>query len=142
MVKSLKRSLKWRLISIIVTILIFTVSTIGISSYMQTRSSVRKDIDHLSMQILRQANMNLNRYYSEYELAFLMLSNSLEVRDWMRVSSPNVSSELIRTYERIKDNYLNRLFLQYPEVLSVSLYNPNGNEQHFVCPSLKILDQK
>lgn len=133
LVKSLKRSLKWRLISIIVTILIFTVSTIGISSYMQTRSSVRKDIDHLSMQILKQANMNLNRYYSEYELAFLMLSNSLEVRDWMRVSSPNVSSELIRTYERIKDNYLNRLFLQYPEVLSVSLYNPsNGNEQHFV----------
>lgn len=133
LVKSLKRSLKWRLISIIVTILIFTVSTIGISSYMQTRSSVRKDIDHLSMQILKQANMNLNRYYSEYELAFLMLSNSLEVRDWMRVSSPNVSSELIRTYERIKDNYLNRLFLQYPEVLSVSLYNPsNEYEQHFV----------
>ncbi|WP_173115923.1 cache domain-containing sensor histidine kinase [Paenibacillus qinlingensis] len=132
MVKSLKRSLKWRLISIIVTILIFTVSTIGISSYMQTRSSVRKDIDHLSMQVLKQANMNLNRYYSEYELAFLMLSNSLEVRDWMRVSSPNVSSELIRTYERIKDNYLNRLFLQYPEVLSVSLYNPSGFEQHFV----------
>ncbi|OCT12976.1 hypothetical protein A8709_21885 [Paenibacillus pectinilyticus] len=132
MVKSVKRSLKWKLISIIVTILIFTVSTIGISSYIQTKSSVRKDIDHLSMQVLKQANMNLNRYYSEYELAFLMLSNSLEVRDWMRVSSPTVSSELIRNYERIKDNYLNRLFLQYPEVLSVTLYNPSGYEQHFV----------
>ncbi|MCY9663447.1 histidine kinase [Paenibacillus alginolyticus] len=132
MVKSVKRSLKWKLISIIVTILIFTVSTIGISSYIQTKSSVRKDIDHLSMQVLKQANMNLNRYYSEYELAFLMLSNSLEVRDWMRVSSPTVSSELIRNYERIKDNYLNRLFLQYPEILSATLYNPSGYEQHFV----------
>ncbi|MEC0226344.1 sensor histidine kinase [Paenibacillus alba] len=132
MVKSVKRSLKWKLISIIVTILIFTVSTIGISSYIQTKSSVRQDIDHLSMQVLKQANMNLNRYYSEYELAFLMISNSLEIRDWMRISSPIVSSEQIRNYERIKENYLNRLFLQYPEVLSVSLYNPSGFEQHFV----------
>ncbi|TXK77034.1 sensor histidine kinase [Paenibacillus sp. N3.4] len=132
LVKHVKRSLKWKLISIIATILIFTVSTIGISSYIQTKSSVRKDIDHLSMQVLKQANMNLNRYYSEYELAFLMLSNSLEVRDWMRISSPIVSSEQIRNYERIKENYLNRLFLQYPEVLSVSLYNTTGFEQHFV----------
>lgn len=132
LVKSLKRSLKWKLISIIVTILIFTVSSIGILSYTQTTSSVRKDIDHLSVQVLKQANMNLNRYYTEYELAFLMLGNSLEVRDWMHVSTASISSDFIRYYERIKENYLNRLFLQYPEVLSVTLYNPSGFEQHFV----------
>jgi two-component system, sensor histidine kinase YesM len=131
MVKNMRRSLKWKLISIIVTILIFTVSLIALLGYKQTSSYVRKDIDHLSVQILKQANMNLDRYYSAYELAFLMFSNSVEVRDWMRALSPAVTSESIRNYERMKENYLNRMFLQYPEVLSVSLYNPRGFEQHF-----------
>jgi two-component system sensor histidine kinase YesM len=116
----------------IVTILVFTVSTIGILSYTGTTNYVRKDIDHLSEQILKQANLNLNRYYSEYELAFLMLGNSTDVRDWMRLSSGDVTSELIKSYTRIKDNYLNRMFLQYPEVLSVTLYKPGGREQHFL----------
>jgi len=128
----LRRSLKWKLISIIVSILIFTVSVIGILSYIQTARYVKKDIDQLSVQVLNQANMNLNRYYSEYEMVFLMLGNSLDVRDWLRLSEGPVSSNLIKYYERIKDNYLNRLFLQYPEILSVTLYNPRGREQHFM----------
>lgn len=131
MYKTMRRSLKWKLISIIVTILVFTVSLIGLISYYQTSSYLRSDIDHLSVQILKQANMNLDRYYSEYEFAFLMFSNSLEVRDWMRMTSPKLTSESIRTYEWMKENYLNRMFLQYPEVLSISLYNPHGFEQHF-----------
>ncbi|MGG1517551.1 histidine kinase [Paenibacillus oryzisoli] len=131
MMKNMRRSLKWKLISIIVTILIFTVALIGLLSYKQTTSYVRKDIDHLSVQILKQANMNLDRYYSGYELAYLMFSNSLEVREWMRATSPQLTSDSIRNYERMKENYLNRMFLQYPEILSVSLYNPRGFEQHF-----------
>ncbi|OXS53718.1 hypothetical protein B1A99_29135 [Cohnella sp. CIP 111063] len=129
--KMYMHSLKWKLISIIVAILIFTVAMIGFLSYTGTTGYVRKDIDHLSFQILQQANLNLNRYYSEYELAFLMLGNSVDVGDWMRLSPGGISSDLIKSYTRIKDNYLNRLFLQYPEVLSVTLYNPRGREQHF-----------
>ncbi|MCD1257271.1 histidine kinase [Paenibacillus athensensis] len=131
MYKTMRRSLKWKLISIIVTILVFTVSLIGLLGYNQTSSYLRRDIDHLSVQVLKQANMNLDRYYAEYEFAFLMFSSSLEVRDWMRMTSPKLTSESIRTYEWMKENYLNRMFLQYPEVLSVSLYNPRGFEQHF-----------
>lgn len=130
--KSLRRSLKWKLISISVIILVFTVTTIGFLSYSQTSSSVRSDIDHLSVQVLKQANMNLDRYYTEYEMNFLMLGNSLEVREWLHLSTAPVSSELIRYYDRIKENYLNRLFLQYPEVLSVTIYKPGGAEHHFV----------
>lgn len=128
----INNSLKWKLISIIAGILLLTVSGIGVISYTKTAASVREDIDRLSVQVLKQANMNLDRYYSEYDMAFLMLGNSLEVREWLRLSASPVSSEFIRYYDRIKENYLNRMFLQYPEILSVSLYKPGGGEHHFV----------
>lgn len=130
--KQINISFKWKMISIIASILVLTVSGIGILSYTQTASSVRADIDRLSVQVLKQANMNLDRYYSEYDMAFLMLGNSLEVREWLRLSASPVSSDFIRYYDRIKENYLNRMFLQYPEILSVSLYKPGGGEHHFV----------
>ncbi|MGO4375326.1 hypothetical protein AB4Z21_32145, partial [Paenibacillus sp. MCAF20] len=82
-IKYMKRSLKWKLIALIVTILIFTVSAIGYFSYVQTMHSVSKDIDKLTNQVLTQANMNLNRFYSEYEMIFLLLGSSLEYREWL-----------------------------------------------------------
>jgi two-component system, sensor histidine kinase YesM len=127
----INRSLKWKLISLIVTILIFTIATIVFFNYTQTVRSVKRDIDQLSNQILKQANMNLNRYYAEYETIFLLLGSSIEFRDWLQLSKGTTSSDSVRYYERIKANYLNRLFLQYPEVMSVTLYNPSGLEQHF-----------
>ncbi|WP_336774100.1 sensor histidine kinase [Paenibacillus sp. MMO-58] len=128
----MKRSLKWKFVILIVTILVFTVSAIGFFSYNQTMRSVGKDIDRLSNQILTQANLNLDRYYTEYETIFLLLGSSLEFREWLQSSDGDkITSTTVRYYERIKENYLNRVFLQYPEVLSVTIYNPDGMEQHF-----------
>lgn len=140
-IKYMKRSLKWKLIALIVTILIFTVSAIGYFSYVQTMHSVSKDIDKLTNQVLTQANMNLNRFYSEYEMIFLLLGSSLEYREWLHASNDTeLSSDLVRYYERIKVNYLNRIFLQYPEVMSVTMYNPNGREQTFANGYVLSLD--
>lgn len=128
----LKRSLKGKLVALIVTILIFTVSTIGFFSYNQTMHSVGKDISRLSDEVLAQANLNLNRYYTDYEMIFLLLGSSLEFREWLQASrQPSMTSETVRYYDRIKENYLNRVFLQYPEVMSVTMLNPGGLEQHF-----------
>ncbi|TYP73159.1 sensor histidine kinase [Paenibacillus methanolicus] len=130
--KKVKQSLKWKLVAMIAAILVFTVSAIGYVGYNQTMRSVGKDIDRLSKQILTQANMNLDRYYTEYEMIFLLLGSSLEYREWLHASgSQSLTSLSVRYYERIKENYLNRVFLQYPEVMSVSMYNPRGLEQHF-----------
>ncbi|MFB9327071.1 sensor histidine kinase [Paenibacillus aurantiacus] len=130
--KKVKQSLKWKLVTMIAAILILTVSAIGYVGYNQTMRSVGKDIDRLSKQILTQANMNLDRYYTEYEMIFLLLGSSLEYREWLHASSqPSLTSLSVRYYERIKENYLNRVFLQYPEVISVSMYSPGGLEQHF-----------
>lgn len=125
----------------IVTILVLTVSAIGYFGYNQTMRSVGKDIDRLSKQILTQANMNLDRYYTEYEMIFLLLGSSLEFREWLHASSNQALTSLsVRYYERIKENYLNRVFLQYPEVMSVSMYNPRGLEQHFTNAAILASD--
>lgn len=140
-IKHMKRSLKWKLIALIVTILVFTVSAIGYFSYAQTLHSVSKDIDKLTNQVLIQANMNLNRFYTEYEMIFLLLGSSLEYREWLHASNNReLSSDLVRYYERIKVNYLNRVFLQYPELMSVTMYNPNGQEQTFANGYVLSLD--
>ncbi|OBZ17710.1 sensor histidine kinase [Bacillus sp. FJAT-26390] len=140
-IKHMKRSLKWKLVALIVTILVFTVSAIGYFSYAQTLHSVSKDIDKLTNQVLIQANMNLNRFYTEYEMIFLLLGSSLEYREWLHASNnTELSSDLVRYYERIKVNYLNRVFLQYPELMSVTMYNPNGQEQTFANGYVLSLD--
>ncbi len=129
MLRTITSSLKWKFVSLMIMVITITVSVIGFFSYWDTSKTLQADIEHFSEQILRQANLNLSRYYQQYEQGFLLLGTSDEVGDWMGLM-PDDTMEKAFTYYKIKDNYILPLMSRYSEILSVSLLSDQGNEIH------------
>ncbi|MDR6554853.1 histidine kinase [Paenibacillus qinlingensis] len=130
MFKKIKTSLKWKLISLLITILVSVVAMIGFFSYFDTSRTIRQDAIHSSEQILRQANLNLDRQYMEYERGFLVLGTSDEFIKWLQID-PKDQFELISGYHSLENNFLHYLLLRHPEILSVSMRSDKGGEFHY-----------
>ncbi|MBO9605858.1 MAG: histidine kinase [Paenibacillaceae bacterium] len=125
-----RESIKRKLIVAFVTVILLIASTVGVVQYVLTSSMLQLDLERYSGQILEQANLNINRYFKEYEQAFLFIQGSEEFYQWTR-EQDNFTSSYLRLNNLIFQNSIQPFVMQHPEVLSISLLNPYGYELRY-----------
>jgi two-component system sensor histidine kinase YesM len=123
----IRRSMKRKLAFAMIAVNLLIVGAMGLFSYWETAKTVRHEIDGLATQIIKQTNLNLSRYISEYEYNFLMFAESSEVKDWLTLK-PDDKLGSFSVLNKVTMKYLQPFFAQHPEILSITLYNKNGNE--------------
>lgn len=127
LLEAIRGSLKWKLISLISVIIIITIAVTGIFSYVETSRTIQADIEVSSDQIMVQANLNLSRYYREYEQFFVLIAGSPEFRRWLQAQKGD-QFDLLQNYQQISNRYIEPFITLHPEMLSITLYNSNGNQ--------------
>ncbi|GAA3409670.1 sensor histidine kinase [Paenibacillus hodogayensis] len=123
----IRESIRRKFIVLMVSVMLLLVSTIGITQYVLTSSMLKLDLEKYNRQILEQANLNINRYFMEYEQAFLFIEGSDEFYQWSRQKA-NYTSTYLRLTNMIYQNSIQPFVMQHPEVISISLLNPYGHE--------------
>jgi two-component system sensor histidine kinase YesM len=123
----IRNTMKWKLITVLTALIVGVVSSIGVLSYLETSKTIKSDVQRQSYQILKQANLNVEHYFKSYSQGFLMISFSPEVQAWLQVEEGKFLDSY-KWFQKIRDSYGQPLFLQHPEILSITLYNNNGNE--------------
>ncbi|MBD2845313.1 histidine kinase [Paenibacillus sp. IB182496] len=111
-------------------IVIFAVSTIGFFSYYESSAAITRDVKRFSNEVLQQANLNLNRYYNEYDQFFLQLEFSKELQDWMELG-PDQAYENYVHFSNLVNKFIKTFEFQHPEIKSISFSNRQGMEQHY-----------
>lgn len=125
-----RQSLKWKLLVLQTLVVLLTALSIGFFSYFDTSRTIQDDIRQSGNKILKQATLNLNRYLKDYENYILMLGTSREYQNWLNVEAGDALESHL-TLKLLEDAYMQRLLFQSPEILSISLYNSNGNERNY-----------
>lgn len=126
----IRESIKRKIILLFVTVILFIASTVGIVQYVLTSSMLQLDLEKYSKQMLEQANLNINRYFKEYEQAFLFIEGSDEFYQWTR-QQDRFTSTYLRLYNLVYQNSVQPFVMQHPEVVSISLLNSYGNELRY-----------
>lgn len=130
MLHAIKRSLKWKFITITTTIVVGIVVSIGFFSYYETSQTIRADVERFSQQVLRQANLNLNRYLNEYEQGFLLIGATNEYKEWLGYP-PNDTYDIVRTYYAIRRLQMEPFVSRHPEILSITMLSASGVETNY-----------
>ncbi len=124
------KSIKWKFIMILITVITLATVSIGWFSFDRTSQNIIKDVERFSSQILTQANLNLDRYYREYEQGVFLLGSSSEFSNWLQAEKGKTSDVVLR-FRKVEEKYINPLIASHPEILSVTLLNENGNEMNY-----------
>ncbi len=124
-----QKSLTAKLILLFTGIIVVIVASMGLYSYYAMSKTIKRDIVRFSSQVLKQANLNLERYYREYEQGFLLLGTSQEFVDWLQLS-PDDKGAMFNNLKLIQENYIAPFQFRHPEILSVTLKSDRGNEYH------------
>lgn len=125
--KAIRGSLKWKLVLLISAVIFVIISIVGTFSYKETSRTIRADVERFANQTLKQSNLNLSRYYLDNEQFFFTIAGSKEFRDWSLVAKNDRYSQLA-LYKQIESRYIEPYINYHPEILSVKMYNRNGNE--------------
>lgn len=128
--KLISSKMKWKLMLVISALMLFVVVFAGLIVYSKTSAIIKSDVERLSNQVLKQANLNLERYFNYYSEGFMLMSISAEIESWLSVQKDDKIRSFI-LFQKIRDNYITPYMYQYPEVMSVTLYNSNGNEINY-----------
>ena len=128
--KLIRSKMKWKLMLIISSLMLFMVMFTGVIIYYKTSSIIKNDVERLSNQVLKQANLNLERYFNYYSQGFMLMSFSAEIEKWLSVEK-NDKIRSFTYFQSIRDNYITSYMHQYPEVISITLYNDNENEINY-----------
>lgn len=123
------KTIRWKLSLINIGIILFIVITIGLFSYYETSRTIEKDVEHFSSLILKQANLNLDRYYQDYIQALMQIGTSEEFERWSRLDEEEAYEQYVLA-RRLKESYILPITFRHPEILSVSLQSVKGNAVH------------
>lgn len=129
-VQRVHESIRLKLIVLFIFLILIITIPIGAVNYLKTSTMMEDNLGNYSLQILEQANLNIDRYFSEYDQAFLMIASSDEFSNWLKLKN-RYHADYIREYYRIAENYVQPFVSQHPEVLSIVLLNHYGNELHY-----------
>jgi two-component system sensor histidine kinase YesM len=127
MLQAIKSSLQWKLIILITTVIVTIITSIGTFSYLKSSQAIEADVVRFSNQILKQSNFNLARYISDDEQFFQSIAGSDEFRQWANVPATE-RYKLASALLLIESRFILPYFNYHPEVLTISFYNRNGNE--------------
>lgn len=136
MMNWIRTSLRVKLMLSFILVIFVIVTSIGWYSYREISKSIKSDIEQFSSQILKQANLNLERYYREYEQGFLQLGTSSEFEEWLKLKPDQVFEFYQYFYGRsdgsgMLRNYITPFVFRHPEIMSISLKSDIGNEYHY-----------
>ncbi|MFC4776711.1 sensor histidine kinase [Paenibacillus sp. GCM10023252] len=109
----------------ITSIIILVVTAIGSFSFVKSSKAIDHDVERFSRQILKQANLNLGRYMNDSQHFFQTLVSSQELRQWANARN---KYETVTIYQSIATRFIEPFVTYHPELLSIMLYNANGNE--------------
>jgi two-component system, sensor histidine kinase YesM len=110
-------------LSLIITI---SILFIGFFNYYETSVIIQKDIEKLSSKNLREVNLNLERYFDQYEQIFFAIVSSPEYSNWLTASKGD-ELNIGLNYVNIKDHFIVPVTLLNPEAITISLLSHNGN---------------
>ncbi len=127
MIQAIRSSLEWKLILIIFAIIFFTVTGISTFSFVKSSEAINNDVVRFSDQILKQANLNLSRYFGDNEQFFHAISASSEFQDWLKTDIHD-KYDLFDRYKKLETRWITPFSTYHPETLSIKFYNDNGNE--------------
>ncbi len=130
MIQAIRSSLEWKLILIILAIIFCTVTGISTFTFFKSSEAINNDVVRFSDQILKQANLNLSRYFGDNEQFFHTISASREFQDWLKIG-PDDKYGLFESYKKIETTWIAPFSTYHPETLSIKLYNENGNESTY-----------
>ncbi|WNQ13175.1 sensor histidine kinase [Paenibacillus aurantius] len=136
MLRLIRSSLRWKLLTVIVSILILVLAAVGVFSFVDTSRTIQSDVERFSSQIMKQANLNFSRYNRDNEQFFVSIGGSTEFADWLKADVGD-RYELFRSYRAMEQKYIDPFVRFHPEVLSVRMYNENGNESIYRSPGVK-----
>ena len=114
----------------ITCVLLAMVLSVVYFTYYKTTETIEKDAVQFSNQILRQVNLNLNRYLVGYQQSFLNIATNSATEKWLAVKEGDALASYI-AFQAIINDYLQVFIFHHPEMLSLTFYNVNGNEMHF-----------
>ena len=72
----IRSKMKWKLMLVISVLMLLIVVFTGVIIYYKTSSIIKNDVERLSSQVLKQANLNLERYFNNYSESFLLMLSS------------------------------------------------------------------
>ncbi|MDF2653428.1 MAG: sensor histidine kinase [Paenibacillus sp.] len=131
MIRLIRSSLMYKLIVVITAIISCIMIMMGGFSYVKSSEAIKSDAEKFSSQILKQADLNISRYYKEYMNIFILIGGNQEFIRWMQ-ASPEDKYSLYNTSAIIEKNVVFSYLHYRPEILSVVMYNENGIQQNYL----------
>ncbi|MDQ1912600.1 histidine kinase [Paenibacillus sp. GD4] len=122
-----KSSLKWKLVSIFVAIVLSNLLVIAYLVNEQVTNAIEHDDIQFSRLVLKQANLNLVRYLQDYDHFMITLGTSQELQAWTSLSGEKAAASIV-PYSVIQREYIRPFASSHPELVSIFFYNKNGNE--------------
>jgi two-component system sensor histidine kinase YesM len=126
----IRSNLKWKLILIFTLIMLSVILSISILNYRESSKTIRTETERFSSQLLKQTNLNLNRYYRDYEDLIYLIGGTSDFMSWVKTPPAN-DYLLFKTYQSIENYYVEPFFRLHSEILSLTMYNENGNQMIF-----------
>ena len=126
-----RSSITWKFILIFTIILCVIQGTIGWITHREMTRSTQREAERLNLQILKQANLNLSRYYQQYENIFTLTDSSADFLRWMQ-ADPEDAYVLQTSALSIDEHTLRPYFRAHPEIVSITMYNLNGVQKIFL----------
>ncbi|MFI2857967.1 sensor histidine kinase [Paenibacillus sp. JSM ZJ436] len=127
MLHKIRSSLYWKLILIITSVISIIVTAIGTFSYYKSSQAIDSDVQRFSSQILKQANLNMERYLSDNEQFFRAMSGSADFMQWTKTALGD-RFQLYNLMKSLEERTISPYIHYHPELLSVVLYQEGGNE--------------
>ncbi|MEK3885032.1 histidine kinase [Paenibacillus sp. PL2-23] len=127
MLHHIRSSLHWKLILIITSVISVILTAIGTFSYYKSSQAIDSDVQRFSSQILKQANLNMERYLGDNEHFFQTMAESTEFEQWTKIAVGE-RFQLYNLMRSMEERTISPYIRYHPELLSIILYQEDGNE--------------
>lgn len=127
-------SFRNKLIIIFSTVVLLSILSIGIFSYYETSRTIVEEIEKFSNKNLKEVNLNLERFFKEYEEIFFNIAANKEFERWLMAGKED-RLNLSLSYANLFDYCIKPVAAIRQEIIAINLLNENGNENAFFLNS-------
>ncbi|ULL13461.1 HAMP domain-containing protein [Paenibacillus sp. H1-7] len=124
-----RKSFKWKLVSIFALIVFANLLVIGFFVSREAAFKIQEDDMKFSSLVLKQANLNLERYLGEYERFLLTLGSSEQLQSWSSLSVDRQKQSVVPFYV-LESDFIKPFVNSHPEMISVVLFHQLGNQAY------------
>lgn len=125
---------KNKLILVFSLIIITSILFISFFNYYETSLIIHKDVEKFSSKNLREVNLNLEKYFDQYEQMFFTIVTTPEYLTWLTVEKDDELNKGL-SYTNIQDHAIVNVKLFNPEVITISMLNDKGSNNTFYLNS-------